>query len=320
VLTVRGTGSNNHLPAEVRRNNVTILKRDNFRGLYLHVFTRYDLTSVFSDIYDTAVSEAAANSLAAKISSFDSTYLIVVVSCRHWESSVTSTLVTALENCGAILVKEVITQQKYRPYAFVGVPGLGKTQGHSRESLRTNKGYYLYDPRSTQSLPCADLRVVLERNPWRQFFFMLPFDTWRRYDPVEDYFGALSYQIELLLEANETTSTNIGFAFKQGSQTFVDSRSEKLTELDKVWVGSEVARYDFDGEKYSDGAYVEGLAWTTAVKELLNGGTCEPPYTDTSKKACLPNSDREQILQCGVGITPWDCAYLGESQISTTYP
>lgn len=318
-LTLRGTGSNNHLPAEVKRNSFTILRKDDFRGLYLHVFSRYDLTSVFSGFYDTAGSTSDSNQMATKISSYDSTYLILVVSCNMWEANVTEALIQALENCGAILIKEATLPKERRPYAFIGVPELGRTLGHSRETLRNNKSYYLHDPRETESLPSADLRVVFLRNPWRQFYFMLPFDTWRRYDPNEDYFGSLAYQLNLLLEANETTSANLGFQIMTSYGTFTDQRTEKLTELDNVWAGSAVARYGFDQLIYSDGLDIEKLAWSTAVNSLIEGNTCEAPYTDASNSACYLSAEREAILKCGVGITPWNCAYLGQTQVSVMY-
>mmetsp|Transcript_27408 Transcript_27408/g.49337 ORF Transcript_27408/g.49337 Transcript_27408/m.49337 type:complete len:474 (-) Transcript_27408:1526-2947(-) len=319
VLTVRGTGSNNHLPAEVHRNSFTILKRDDFRGLYMHVFTRYDMTSVYSGFYDTAASAEDSESMADKIALYDSTHLIVIVSCSYWETNVTDRLIKALEKCGAILVNEATSPLKHRPYAFVGIPELGKSQGHIRETLRTNKGYYLYDPRSSENLPSADLRVVLIRNPWRQFYFMMPFDTWRKVDPIEDYYGSLSYQLELLMEANETTTNNLGFTIKTSYSVYYDGRADKITELDTVWAGDAVVRYDFDKQKYSEGLDVDKLAWTPAVKAILKGEVCDPPYTDASNAACYMGSVRETILQCGVGITPWDCAYLGQSQVSQMY-
>jgi len=53
ILIVRGTGSRNHATSQLYIDDNLILDRGDFRGLYLSVHHRHNLSQVFNATYDT---------------------------------------------------------------------------------------------------------------------------------------------------------------------------------------------------------------------------------------------------------------------------
>lgn len=315
VLEAEGTGSNNHLPARILLNGQVLLQRDNFRGLYLHVLSRFSLATVFSGVYDTQNSAATSDELAAKLLTFDASVVVVVVSCSVWEGSVTQALVQALQTYGAKLIAEVMNSDfRYQPYLFLGIRDLGQVAGQSIESLRASRGLYLYNPRDQVKVPTARGRLVLRKNAYRRFYFIEAASQWQ-YDSADRYYmGSLRYLIPDIREANMTLETYLGFVIK-ADYADVYAAGRKETELDILWASGPIARYDFKHQLYSSGADLQSLPQTPVIQALLAGDPCEPPY---STSACSQLPTPPLILQCGVGISPYNCGYLGLPQVESS--
>lgn len=314
VLEAEGTGSNNHLPARILLNDQALLQRDNFQGLYLHVLSRFSLSTVFAGAYDTHKSAAASDELAAKLESLDASVVIAVVSCSVWEGSVTPALVQVLQTYGAKLITEISSSgHTYQPYMFLGIRYIGQIAGQSVESLRANRGLYLYNPRTLVQVPTARGRLVLRKNTYRQFYYIEAASQWQ-YDSKDSYYlGSLRYLIPDIREANMTLKDYLGFVVKTDYADIYAAGSTE-TELDRLWADGPVARYDFTHKLYSPGADLEALPQTAVIQALLAGETCEPPY---SQPACSQLPTPPPILQCGVGISPSNCGYLGLPQVES---
>lgn len=317
VLEAEGTGSNNHLPARILLNGQILLQKDNFRGLYLHVLSRFSLSTVFAGTYDTHKSAADSDKLAEKLVSFDASVVIVVVSCSAWEGSVTPGLTHALQTYGAKLITEISSSgHTYQPYMFMGIRDIGQIAGQSIESLRANRGLYLYNPRKEVKVATARGRLVLRRNTYRRFYYIEAASQWQ-YDSKDSYYlGSLRYLIPDIREANMTLKDYLGFVVKTDYGDIYATGSTE-TELDRLWADGPVARYDFKHQLYSPGADLDSLPQTTVLKALFAGETCEPPY---SQPACSQLPTPPLLLQCGVGISPSYCGYLDLPQVQTSSP
>ena len=94
-------------------------------GLHLFVIQRNDLSVVFNKIYTThSSSETTCNELANKLNSSDSSVMVTIVS--DWYFDINTALSRAIARCGGTI--EPVANTK-RPYAFLGIPGIGYGAG-----------------------------------------------------------------------------------------------------------------------------------------------------------------------------------------------
>lgn len=111
--------------------------------------------------------------------------------------------------------------------------------------------------------------------------------------------------IESVILANQTMTDNYGFVIKTTYGDKYDESNPHVTELDKIWAGGPIARYDFTHQKYVTGSEIAALYYTNNLYQMIEGVVCEPPYTgpdpciDLSLLDVLP-----PVLQCGVGLIP----------------
>lgn len=184
VLETRGTGKYNNLPAYIKLNGKVLFESNEFRGLHLIVLHRYDLSVISSETFNTFDFTSKSLEISNRILSLNSLYLVVLVSGYGWEKSMTKDLAYALRKMGASLIRTfgastpeesmyyVDREEDYfHPYSFVGMPGVSNIQGTNFETLRSNTGYYNYDPYSYNALPTADLKVILTKDNQRLFYF-----------------------------------------------------------------------------------------------------------------------------------------------------
>lgn len=183
-LNVQGTGSSNPLTPYIKLDDVNLFLQD-FRGLHLLVLHRGNLFVEFEQTYDVFESSTASDDLSAKLDSYDSNYLLIVVSCDAWEWNFTRKLAFSFYRLGGMLIQEFGNQSpplaKYKtvletnhghPYAFIGIPGFSRISGQCLESLRSNLFYYSYNHSEHNALPTAVLSTTLHFVCSRQFYFL----------------------------------------------------------------------------------------------------------------------------------------------------
>ena len=193
VLEVQGTSASNALPAYIKLDGNYLYQSSTLKGLQVLVLHRQNLEVVFSASYNTFEQKEDSLALGSQLGSYDANYIVVLVSGDAWEWNFESTAAKALENLGAILVKEfdrslpeppsykTVTQGYFRhPYCFLGIPELNKIAGQSLEVLRSNQSYYQYSE-DFKALPTAKIRVNLLFDNLRQFYFIQTNNTWRRH-------------------------------------------------------------------------------------------------------------------------------------------
>lgn len=126
-LFIRGTGANNSANRIVYLNGEETNHVYNWygRGLNLTTINRSDLTVVEKIVFDTYASTNAAQALADKLNGLDSSVIVTLTSYDEASSNWTQPLTDAIERCGGSG-----TVPGFRvPYAFVGIPGIGKGNG-----------------------------------------------------------------------------------------------------------------------------------------------------------------------------------------------
>lgn len=127
-LFIRGTGANNSANRIVYLNGEETNHAYNGwgRGLNLTTIKRSNLTIVDKIVFDTYTStNNPAQALADKLNGLDSSVIVTLTSYDEAASGWTQPLTDAIERCGGSG-----TVPGYRvPYAFVGIPGIGKGNG-----------------------------------------------------------------------------------------------------------------------------------------------------------------------------------------------
>jgi len=341
-LMVRGTGQNNHNASIIKINDIEILNRGDFIGLYLLVLKRSNLEKVYGGHYDTQ-NEQVSNELSNKIRSYNENYFIILVSCVAWEKHITETLVKTLTNCGAIRILEFYNsfRDKYslettavdfsenntdliskygRPYVFVGIPNIGT--GNGFESLRTNIGYYL----SIGNLPYAELVIRLTFNPYINMYVFHNVQLMNKrhyFDSIEMLMNApdrsLRNLYEQLLDSNSTFRDNLQFVIYRNydyTAPLYDTSSRlKQTEFDRIFLGDNVlaSRYDRQNTEYIAGINPTTTEYYKFVNHFLEGNSCKPPYTNYEKENCIDLSkidNKPWVIRCYVGIQPQNCPEL----------
>lgn len=124
-LFVRGTGMNHSAMRCFILNNDSYNIASAGRGLNLVTINRNTLEIVDNHVYDTCSSLSDASNLVDKLNSLTSEVIVVLTSFDEVSANWTSGLTDAIERCGGTGIKP-----GYRvPYAFVGIPGIGKGRG-----------------------------------------------------------------------------------------------------------------------------------------------------------------------------------------------
>lgn len=129
-LFLRGTGSNHSTDRMLMLNNDGVNRTIPGRGLNLITIRRSDLQILDNLVYDTYLrTDGACENLANKLNSLDSSVIVCLTSLdSHFsESGFPVELLDAFIRCGGSGVNLLNTSRV--PYAFVGIPGIGKGNG-----------------------------------------------------------------------------------------------------------------------------------------------------------------------------------------------
>jgi hypothetical protein len=183
-LEVQGTGQYNPLDTYVNLNGSYLFKGQ-IDGLLMTVINRCDLKMVFQQVFDTRNDPLQAGLLSEKLRSFDSNFLVILVSGGAWEPFFTKELSDAIWELGGYLTltqtRVVPFQPSYffdvvydtgRPYAFLAVPGQKNVTGMNFEVLRNLTKYFNYNDSVHNAIPTARIRVNLVFDTFRQFFML----------------------------------------------------------------------------------------------------------------------------------------------------
>lgn len=138
-IYLRGTGLNKHAAPIIQINGQNIVP-DNYRGLYLAVIRRSDLQVIFQQSYDTYGATEERKALADKLNTLNSDVLVTLVSrdAAFVDPYILGTdeLKNALIRCGANDDNSKYVSRM--PYAFLGIPNIGK--GNGIEVYTSNTG------------------------------------------------------------------------------------------------------------------------------------------------------------------------------------
>ena len=138
-IYLRGTGLNRHAAPIIQINGQNVVP-DNYRGLYLAVIRRSDLQVIFQQSYDTYGATEERKALADKLNTLNSDVLVTLVSrdAAFVDPYILGTdeLKNALIRCGANDDNSKYVSRM--PYAFLGIPNIGK--GNGIEVYTSNTG------------------------------------------------------------------------------------------------------------------------------------------------------------------------------------
>ncbi|WP_106831168.1 interleukin-like EMT inducer domain-containing protein [Parabacteroides pacaensis] len=123
-LYLKGTGANNPSSRQLILNNDGVNLVANNRGLCLVVIRRSDLVITSRAYYDTYNSDNSCGSLASTLNNLSSAYIVCLTS--YDAIRINQTLANAIVRCGG---SGFTTPDDRVPYAFVGIPGIGKGKG-----------------------------------------------------------------------------------------------------------------------------------------------------------------------------------------------
>lgn len=122
-LYVRGTGLNHAASRKVVLNGMTVNETSS-RGLTLTVIARDTLVVNSTVNYDVYASEANCNILATTLNVLGNDKIVILTSFDAIR--INATLNTAIQRCGGS--ERMITDERI-PFAFIGIPGIGKNNG-----------------------------------------------------------------------------------------------------------------------------------------------------------------------------------------------
>ena len=122
-IYVRGTGWNRAANRMVKVNG-TIIVNEGGRGFALTVLNRNTLALVSHATYDTFANAANCNELASKMSALSSDNIVILTS--YDAIDINATLCAQIKRCGG---PEYSVSQYRMPFAFIGIPGIGKDNG-----------------------------------------------------------------------------------------------------------------------------------------------------------------------------------------------
>lgn len=124
-LFVRGTSMSNDAMRCVILNNDNHNVAIEGRGLNLITINRNTLQIVDNNIYDTYFSSSDISNLVNKLNGLSSEVIVILTSYDEASYGWTTALTGAIERCGGTGIKPGFRV----PYAFVGIPGIGKGRG-----------------------------------------------------------------------------------------------------------------------------------------------------------------------------------------------
>lgn len=122
-LYVRGTGLNHTATRKINLNGTTVAESSS-RGLTLTVIARDTLVVNSTANYDVYGSEANCDTLATALNALGNDKIVILTS--YDSIRINATLNTAIQRCGGS--DRLITDERI-PFAFVGIPGIGKNNG-----------------------------------------------------------------------------------------------------------------------------------------------------------------------------------------------
>ncbi|WP_416998923.1 interleukin-like EMT inducer domain-containing protein [Alistipes indistinctus] len=122
-IYVRGTGWN-HAANRMVKVNGNVIVNASGRGFALTVLNRNTLALVSHATYDTFANAANCNELASKMSALSSDNIVILTS--YDAIDINATLCAQIKRCGG---PEYSVSQYRMPFAFIGIPGIGKDNG-----------------------------------------------------------------------------------------------------------------------------------------------------------------------------------------------
>lgn len=122
-IYVRGTGLN-HAANRMVKVNGNVIVNASGRGFALTVLNRNTLALVSHATYDTFANAANCNELASKMSALSSDNIVILTS--YDAIDINATLCGQIKRCGG---PEYSVSQYRMPFAFIGIPGIGKDNG-----------------------------------------------------------------------------------------------------------------------------------------------------------------------------------------------
>lgn len=122
-LYVRGTGLNHAATRKVTVNGKAVHESSS-RGLTLTVVARDTLVVNSTTNYDVYGSDTNCNTLATVLNTLGSDKIVILTS--YDAIRINATLNTAIQRCGG---SDCLITDARNPFAFVGIPGIGKNNG-----------------------------------------------------------------------------------------------------------------------------------------------------------------------------------------------
>lgn len=122
-LYVRGTGFSHAASRKVVLNGTTV-NETSARGLTLIVIARDTLVANSTVNYDVYGSEANCDTLATALNALGNDKIVILTS--YDAIRINATLNTAIQRCGGS--DRIVTDERI-PFAFIGIPGIGKNNG-----------------------------------------------------------------------------------------------------------------------------------------------------------------------------------------------
>lgn len=124
-LFLRGTGRNRLAERAFVLNSDGVNRAKQERGLNLIVVLRENLSISENIVYDTYADAIAAQALTDKLNSLDSSVIVTLTSFDAASNEWSDNLSQAIARCGGSGTKPA----HRGPYAFIGIPGIGKGNG-----------------------------------------------------------------------------------------------------------------------------------------------------------------------------------------------
>ena len=266
-IYLRGTGLNRHAAPIIQINGQNIVP-DNYRGLYLAVIRRSDLQVIFQQSYDTYGATEERKALADRLNTLNSDVLVTLVSrdVAFVDPYILGTdeLKNALIRCGANDDNSKYVSRK--PYAFLGIPNIGK--GNGIEVYTSDTG----------NAPYAEIATkIINGTPQgmnSSFSGMLQTAK----TATEDYARA---QADLLkLQAIAEANRNAGLAITAEQQARIQE-AERNLQAAKAHAEREVSKINIGGRN---------LVLSSKDKRILRG------YTGTFYLLSEPVKPNEQYM------------------------
>lgn len=122
-LFVRGSGYYNSTPRQVILSGTTLVSSTT-RGLMLTIIDRATLSLISTTNYDVYGSDTNCNTLASVLNSLSPTVIVILTS--YDGIRINANLNAAIQRCGG---SDLTLADSRMPYAFIGIPAIGKNNG-----------------------------------------------------------------------------------------------------------------------------------------------------------------------------------------------